>query len=136
MPTLPAATTAGGLCFAMPDVCLTPAAPSPVPVPYPNTGQWTTATGFVDKVAVEMRPVIAEGSKIPMSSGDEAGTNGGVSSGVNMKEIQPKTFSSTVVFGGKKAVMLTAVTAHNGPSANIPVGAHVAPSQTKVLIGP
>lgn len=135
MPILPAATTAGGLCFALPDVCLTPAAPSPVPVAYPNTGQWTTATGFVDKVVVEMRPVIAEGSKIPMSSGDEAGTNGGVISGVNMKEIQPKTFSSTVVFGGKKAVTLGAMTAHNGSNANAPVGAHISPSQQKVFVG-
>ena len=123
------------MCFAIPDVCKTPAAPSPIPIPYPNTAQWTSATGFVDKVTVEMRPVVAEGTKIPMSNGDEAGVVGGVTSGSNMKEVQPKTFSSTVVFGGKKAVMLTATTAHNGASANIPAGAHIAPSQMKVLIG-
>ncbi len=36
---MPASTKGGGSCFAMPDVCITPAAPSPIPIPYPNIGK-------------------------------------------------------------------------------------------------
>lgn len=136
MPGLPAATKAGGMYFAMPDVCLTPAPPAPpVPVPYPNIAQVASTNGAVDKVLVENKETVVEGSKVPNSSGDEAGTNGGVTSGVNMGAVEPKMFSSKVFFKGKKAVTLTATTAHNGSNANMPAGAHIVPSQAKVLVG-
>jgi hypothetical protein len=121
----------------MPDVCLTPAPPAPpVPVPYPNTAQLASANGTVSKVVVENKEVVVEGSKMPNSSGDEAGTNGGVTSGVNMGPVEHKMFSSVVYFGGKKATFVTAVTAHNGSSANMPAGAQIAPSQAKVFVAP
>ncbi|HSN98336.1 MAG TPA: PAAR-like domain-containing protein [Candidatus Nanopelagicales bacterium] len=132
---MPAATKAGGVCFAMPDVCLTPAPPAPpIPVPYPNMAQMAAAQNAVTKVLVENKETIAEGARIPNSSGDEAGVNGGVSSGTVMGPVEAKTFSSKVFFAGRKAVMLTSVTAHNGTSANIPVGMHIAPSQAKVIV--
>jgi hypothetical protein len=134
---LPASTKAGGTCFAMPDVCLTPAPPGPpVPIPYPNTAQVAAANGAITKVLIENKETVAEGAKIPNSSGDEAGTNGGVTSGTNMGPVEPKTFSSKVFAGGKKVVFATATTAHNGSNANMPAGAQIAPSQSKVLVGP
>ncbi len=134
---LPASTKAGGVYFAMPDVCLTPAPPAPpVPVPYPNTAQLASANGTVSKVVIENKETVVEGSKVPNSSGDEAGTNGGVTSGVNMGPATPKQFSSKVFFGGKKATFATAMSAHNGSNANMPAGAQIAPSQAKVLVGP
>lgn len=134
---MPASTKAGGVCFAFPDVCLTPAPPAPpVPIPYPNIGQVSAATGTCNKVLVENMDTVVEGSKIPNSSGDEAGVNGGVTSGVNMGPVEPKVFSSKVYFGGKKAYFLTSVSGHNGTSANMPAGAQIAPSQTKVLVSP
>lgn len=134
---LPASTKAGGICLAVPDVCLTPAAPSPVPIPYPNIGQLPAADGAVDKVLMELKETVVESSKIPSSSGDEAGTNGGVTSGVNMKEVTFKRYSTKVFAAGKKVVFVTASTAHNGTSANVPapLGLVVAPSQTKVFVG-
>jgi hypothetical protein len=72
---------------------------------------------------------------VPNSSGDEAGTAGGVVSGVNMNQCQPRQSSQKVIAGGKKMVMLTAVTSHNGSNANMPAGVHTVPSQGKVLIG-
>lgn len=133
---LPATTEKGGVCFAMPDTCNTPAAPSPVPVPYPNTGQVSTATGVVMKVLVENKETVVEDSKIPMSSGDEAGTAGGVVSGTFGKDVTFKSYSSKVYFGGRKAVMVTAMTAHNGSNPNAPAGAQIAPSQAKVFVAP
>lgn len=133
----PLSSKAGGTCFAMPDVCLTPAPPGPpVPVPYPNTAQMASANGAITVVLAENKETIAEGAKIPNSSGDEAGTNGGVSSGTNMGPVEPKMFSSKVYLQGKKAFFLTGTTAHNGTSANAPAGAQVAPSQMKVFVGP
>lgn len=133
---LPASTKAGGVYFAMPDVCLTPAPPAPpVPVPYPNTAQVASCNGTVSKVVIENKETVVEGSKVPNSSGDEAGTNGGVVSGVNRGPVEPKQFSSKVFFGGKKATFVTAMAGHNGQNANMPAGAQIAPSQSKVLVG-
>lgn len=134
---LPASTKAGGVYFAMPDVCLTPAPPAPpVPIPYPNTAQVAASNGTISKVLIENKETVAEGSKVPNSSGDEAGTNGGVTSGVNMGPVEPKVFSSKVFAGGKKVVFVTATSAHNGTSANMPAGAQIAPSQAKVFVAP
>lgn len=134
---MPASTKAGGVCFAMPDVCLTPAPPAPpVPIPYPNTGQLAAVNGAVEKVVIEMKETVVEGAKIPNSSGDEAGTNGGVTSGVNMGPVEPKLFSSKVYAKGKKVYFLTGTSAHNGTNANMPAGAQIAPSQVKVFVAP
>ncbi|MBK7401287.1 MAG: DUF4150 domain-containing protein [Myxococcales bacterium] len=133
----PASTTAGGMCFAMPDVCLTPAPPAPpVPIPYPNLAQCAQATSTTTKVLIQNKPVIVEMSKIPQSSGDEAGTNGGVMSGMNRGEVAFKLGSSKVMMQGKKVCFITSLTAHNGASPNAPAGAQIAPSQAKVIVAP
>lgn len=134
---IPMSTTAGGVCFAMPDVCKTPAPPAPpVPIPYPNIAQLASATGTAMKVMVENKPVIVEGAKVPNSQGDEAGTAGGVVSGTNMGPAQFKMGSSKVTAQGKAVVFLGGMTAHNGSNANAPAGTIIAPSQAKVLVMP
>ena len=76
-------TTAGqGICFAFPDVCLTPAPPGPnVPVPYPNIGQLSSATGTANSVKAGGNVVVTKDSTVSSTTGDEAGTAGGVISG-------------------------------------------------------
>lgn len=134
---MPAASKAGGMYVAFPDVCFTPVPPPvvQVPIPYPNLAQIASTTGAVDKVLIENKETVVEGSKVPNSSGDEAGTKGGVVSGKNMDQVQPKTFSSKVFAKGKKVVMLTSLSAHNGSNANMPAGLMAAPSQAKVIVG-
>jgi len=124
------------MCFAMPDVCLTPSAPSPVPVPYPNMGMLNQATRVSTKVKFSGKPAVLLNSEIPRSSGDEAGTNGGVVSGVNMGPVVFKKGSSKVRIEGQPCVHLTSTTSHNGTNANVPVGQVVAPSQVKVFVAP
>jgi len=132
----PATTMMGGMCMGMPDVCKVPAPPAPpIPIPFPNIAQCPMATGTTTKVFVMNMPALTEGSKIPLSSGDEAGVAGGVVSGMNMGQVVFRTSSSKVSFEGKKAVMLTGVTAHNGSNANMPAGACIAPSQAAVIVG-
>ena len=123
-----------GTDIGFPDVCLTPAAPSPIPIPYPNLGQVANASGTVSKVVIANMEAVVESSTIPQSQGDEPGTVGGVVSGVNMGQIAFKTYSMKCYANGKKMVYLTAMTGQNGNPANLP-GAQVVPSQVAVLIG-
>lgn len=120
-----------------PNVCFVPAPPPAVqvPTPFPSIGQLATTDGAIDKVLVEHKETVAEGAKMPSSKGDEAGTKGGVVSGVNSKDVVPKLFSSKVFFKGKKAFFHTGTTAHNGSNPNLPVGTHTVASQGKVLVG-
>ena len=128
-------TTEKGTCFALPDVCKVPAPPAPpIPTPFPNTAMCAQATGAVMTVLAMNKPILVLTSKIPMSAGDEAGSAGGMVSGTIKGPVTYKTSSNKVFAAGKKMVMLTAVTAHNGTNANMPAGAQIAPSQTKVLL--
>ena len=139
MPAIfPASTDGGGQCMAFPDVCKTPAppSPSPVPLPYPNVAMLTDAKETSGKVKICNKKTVHKGSEISRSSGDEAGTLGGVVSSKNMGEGKFKKGSSKVQIEGNDAVHLTSMSGQNGTNANIPPGAQVAPSQTKVLVSP
>ena len=134
---LPASTKMSGQCFAMPDVCKTPAppAPSPVPIPYPNIGMVMQGmAGFSVKIKIMGQPAALVNGKIPMSSGDEAGVAGGVVSGKFKGEVIFKKGSMKVTCEGKKQCYITSICGHNGSNANMPVGAQIAPSQVMVLI--
>jgi hypothetical protein len=132
----PASTKGGGNCFAMPDVCITPAAPSPIPLPYPNTGMVNQAKKTADKVKMVGKEVVTKKSEMSRSQGDEAGTNKGVISGMNMDKVVYQKGSSKVKIQGQPCVHLTCMTGHNGSNANMPAGAQIAPSQTKVIVAP
>ena len=139
MPAIfPGSTKGGGQCMGMPDVCKTPAPPpvGQIPIPYPNMGMLMQATGTSTKVKFVNKEVVTTKSKIPKSMGDEAGTIGGMVSGMNMGEVQFKKGSTKVKIEGQPCVHLTSMTAHNGSNANAPAGAQIAPSQTKVIIAP
>jgi len=133
---LPASTNAAGTCTnSAPDVCKTPSNAGPVPIPYPNLGQCATAVGTAVKVLFSQRPVIHKMSEIPLSSADEAGTVGGVKSGVNMNKITFTLGSSKVLIEGQQCVYQTASTAHNGANFNIP-GVQSVLSQSNVVVSP
>src|SRR3546814_14583675 len=60
-------------------VCLTPAVPSPIPVPYPNMAISANANPgtIVDNVLIVAMPALNLGSEILLSFGDEGGSAGG-----------------------------------------------------------
>lgn len=132
---LPASTKAGGQCMAFPNVCKTPSPAGPVPIPYPSIAMVNRASGTTTKVKVKGKPVVTKKSKISSSSGDEAGTAGGVVSSVNMNQVAYKKGSSKVKFEGQPVEHLGAMTGHNGSNPNHPAGNQIAPSQTDLLIG-
>lgn len=133
----PGSTKGGGQCLAVPDVCLTPAPPAPpVPIPYPNTGMVNQAKKTSTKVKFAGKEVVTKKSEMSRSMGDEAGVNKGVMSGMNMGKVVFKKGSAKVKVQGQPCVHLTIMTGHNGSNANMPAGAQIAPSQTKVIISP
>lgn len=132
----PATTNGGGQCFAFPDTCKTPAPPAPpVPVPYPNIGMPTDANpGTCSlKVLILNKQACTVMTQITRSSGDEAGVAGGVVSGMNLGPVSYLMGSTKVLVEGNPLVTQMSQTAHNGASANMPMGTQVAPSQVKVM---
>jgi hypothetical protein len=103
-------------------------------MPYPNFGQCAQAVSCSTKVKICGSQTITTGSNIPMSTGDEPGTVGGVISNQFKGKISFKKGSGKVKAEGKPVVYVTAMTGHNGNNANFPAGLQVAPSQVKVLV--
>jgi len=125
----------GGTNMGLPDVCLTPSPAGPVPVPYPNvsTGAVTNPATSVLTVLTDGMPALNQMSQIATSSGDNAGVNLGVASGLVMGPTEFILGSFTVFKGGTPAQRMTSLTGHNGLSMNCP-GVSLAPSQVTVLV--
>jgi hypothetical protein len=70
---MPAANQGVGMNMGFPDVCMTPAVPSPVPIPYPNIGMNAMAMPFVPNILVSMAPAQNMTAKPLMTNGDNAG---------------------------------------------------------------
>lgn len=128
-----AKNSAGGLCIAFPDVCLTPAppAPAPVPIPYPNIAVEPTDLAFVPNVLLTCAPAHNLVSQPPLSNGDNTGVAMGVASGTVMGPARTVTGAFTVLVGCMPLARLTSITIQN--STNAP-GAKVVPSVTNVLV--
>jgi hypothetical protein len=103
----------GGMSPVFPDVCKTPAAPSPVPIPYPNIGQSSDTSEGPTTVTTDGKMPMVKGAKYAKSSGDEAGTVGGVISGVNRSECEFMLYSFDVLFEGKNVCRLGDPLFHN-----------------------
>ena len=124
---LPASNRGAGSSLGFPDVCMTPAGPAVVPVPYPNIAMNAQATAFSPVVKVSGVNALNQSSQIPMTSGDEAGTAHPVIKG-------PSTYTMgnpIVHIDRLPAINLTCPT--TGNNMNNALGAVVVPSATNVL---
>lgn len=98
----------GGTSIATaPDVCKTPSPGGPIPVPYPNISRSGDLSDGSTTVKAEGNMIAIKGSQFSRSSGDEAGTAGGVKSNVNMKESKWILYSMDVKIDGQNACRLT-----------------------------
>lgn len=93
-----------GTVFAFPDACKTPTPGGPVPIPYPNIGQSADIANGSSKVMVNGAAAFVKGSSISATSGDEAGSAGGVASSKTKGKAEPQMYSFDVKFEGKNLV--------------------------------
>jgi len=104
----------GGMSTVFPDVCKTPAPPGPpIPIPYPNIGQASDTSQGPSTVKIDGQMPMVKGAKYSRSSGDEAGTLGGVMSSVNMNECEFMMYSFDVKIEGNNACRLGDPLFHN-----------------------
>ena len=101
-----------------PDVCKTPGPSGPTPVPYPNVARTTDLAQGTRKVKIEGHAVAIEGAKLRTSTGDEAGSVGGLISGKTKGALSWGAASPTVRFEGKGVVRFLDPTLHNGNGSN------------------
>ena len=103
----------GGMSVVFPDVCKTPAAPSPIPIPYPNIGKSSDTSQGPTKVKCDGQMPMVKGAKYARSAGDEAGTLGGVVSSVNMSVCEFMMYSFDVKYEGKNVCRMGDPLFHN-----------------------
>lgn len=111
-----------GMAMFFPDVCKTPAPPAgPIPIPYPNIAMSTDTDKGSEKVKIDGCPVMLDGSNFKTSTGDEAGSAGGVVSSKTKGKAEFVNFSFDVKIEGKGVPRLADMMLGNkGGSPNTP----------------
>jgi carboxyl-terminal processing protease len=123
---LPASNRGAGMNMGFPDVCNTIVGPATVPIPYPNLAMNAQAVGFAPTVKVSMMNALNMGSRISMTTGDEAGA-----AHPTIKGGGAYTMGNPVVSINKlPAINLTCPT--TGNNMNNPLGAVLVPSAVTV----
>jgi hypothetical protein len=120
-----------GTDIGFPDVCLTPAGPAVVPIPYPNVAMGPMAVPNVPTILCNFMPVHNMGTMVPLTNGDNAGVAMGVASGTVMGPRRHLTAAFTVLVNGMPATRVTSVSLSN--NTNCP-GARLVPSQVGVVV--
>jgi carboxyl-terminal processing protease len=124
---LPACNKGVGMNMGFPDVCLTPAVPAPIPIPYPNMAMNAMAVPFLPTILLSCMPALNMMSKIPMTLGDQPG----VANPLFMQMGAYTMGNPTIMLQGLPAVTLTSPT--TGNNMNNPVGLAAVPSVTNVF---
>jgi len=83
------------------DVCKTPTPGGPVPTPYPNIAMSAQTADGSTTVKCDGNSIMLKDSNFSMSSGDEAGSIGGVKSNVIKGQADPMNYSFDVKVEGK-----------------------------------
>ncbi len=107
-------TDTNGITIAFPDVCQTPAPPAPpIPIPYPNIAKSSDTAQGTQTVTAEGNPICVQDSNFSTSTGDEAGSVGGVASGMIQGKAEFVNFSFDVQFEGKNVPRSFDLMLHN-----------------------
>jgi carboxyl-terminal processing protease len=124
---LPASNKGVGMNIGFPDVCLTPAGPVPVPIPYPNIAMNAMAVPFCPTILLSAMPALNMGSVIPMTLGMQPG----VANPLYMQMGMYTMGNPTILVQCLPGINLTCPT--SGNAMNNPVGAVLVPSVTNVF---
>ncbi len=107
----------GGMSVVFPDVCNTPSAAGPIPIPYPNLGQAADTTAGPPTVTTDGSMPMTKGAEYARSSGDEAGSAGGLACGRNVSGCEFINYSFNVMFEGQNVCRLGDSLLHNSRNA-------------------
>jgi uncharacterized Zn-binding protein involved in type VI secretion len=91
----------GGIATAFPDVCKTPSPGGPIPIPYPNIAQSSDTANGSKTTQADGCPIMLQGSFFSQSTGDEAGSAGGVVSNCIKGKAEFVNYSFDVKIEGK-----------------------------------
>ncbi|MEC7761491.1 MAG: PAAR-like domain-containing protein [Pseudomonadota bacterium] len=91
------------MCLA-PDVCLTPVGNAMVPIPYMIFSQLSWAVMTAPTVKLTNKQAFTMASRTNKVVGDEPGTGGGVTSGVNRGWCRPRSNHSSVFVEGRELI--------------------------------
>jgi uncharacterized Zn-binding protein involved in type VI secretion len=117
-----------GVASAFPDVCKTPSPAGPVPIPYPNIAQSKDTAQGSSTVTVDGNPIMLKGSNFSTSTGDEAGSAGGVASSCTKGKAEFVMYSFDVKVEGKNVPRLGDLMLQNkGGAPNTPPFPEVQP---------
>ena len=103
----------GGMNTVFPDVCKTPTPAGPVPIPYPNIGKAMDTSAGPTTVTVDGQMPMAKDAKYMMTTGDEAGSVGGVVSNTVKGPAEFMMYSFDVKLEGRNACRLGDPLFHN-----------------------
>jgi hypothetical protein len=104
---------------AVPDVCKTPSPGGPVPLPYVNVAMDSDLTDGAETVQIEGNPAATVNAKISTSSGDEAGSVGGIISSKFKGTMTWTMGSLDVKAEGAGVVRFLDTAFHNGNTFNV-----------------
>jgi hypothetical protein len=101
------------LSIAFPDVCKTPSPAGPIPIPYPNIAKSSDTDKGTKKVKCDGQSTCVKDSNFKMSTGDEAGSAGGVASSKIKGKAEFILYSFDVKFEGKNVARAFDLMLHN-----------------------
>ena len=102
-----------GVTIAFPDVFKTPSPAGPIPIPYPNIAMSTDTDKGTKKVKCDGESTCVKDSNFKMSTGDEAGSAGGVASSKIKGKAEFVNFSFDVQAEGKNVCRALDLMLHN-----------------------
>jgi len=115
--------SSSGKSPVFPDVCKTPAPPAPpIPIPYPNVAQSSSASDTSTTVSADGQKIMLKKSVFSTSSGDEAGSVGGVVSNCTKGKAQFIAYSFDVKVEGQNVPRNLDMMKQNGSSSYNAVG--------------
>ncbi|MBI4955386.1 MAG: DUF4150 domain-containing protein [Myxococcales bacterium] len=127
--------SSNGIATAFPDVCKTPTPAGPIPIPYPNIGMSSDTSQGSEKVKMDGNPIMLKGAVFSTSTGDEAGSAGGVVSSCTKGKAEFVNYSFDVKVEGKNVPRLGDLMLQNkGSSPNTPPFPEVQPPSVAVVM--
>ena len=105
--------SSNGVSIAFPDVCKTPSPAGPIPIPYPNIAMASDTDKGTKKVKCDGESTCTKDANFKMSTGDEAGSAGGVVSSKTKGKAEFLLFSMDVKFEGKSVTRAFDIMLHN-----------------------